>query len=165
MTNAVYLASLVNSTGYNVTLSGATVSSGTGISFPATQSASSDANTLDDYEEGTWTPTFSSYGSCSSATVNKASYIKIGSQVTLLFNFGITITAANSFTYFLFTLPFNQQFSTNNCGSCVENNAGKLGCISGYGTGSGQAYVLFPAVSALPTGVNTLYAGFTYQTT
>jgi len=31
-------------------------SSGAGISFPATQSASSDANTLDDYEEGTWTP-------------------------------------------------------------------------------------------------------------
>ena len=31
--------------------------SGSGISFPATQSASSDANTLDDYEEGNWTPT------------------------------------------------------------------------------------------------------------
>ena len=28
--------------------------SGAGISFPATASASSDANTLDDYEEGTW---------------------------------------------------------------------------------------------------------------
>jgi hypothetical protein len=31
--------------------------SGAGITFPATQSASTDANTLDDYEEGTWTPT------------------------------------------------------------------------------------------------------------
>jgi hypothetical protein len=31
--------------------------SGSGISFPATQSASTNANTLDDYEEGTWTPT------------------------------------------------------------------------------------------------------------
>jgi hypothetical protein len=30
--------------------------SGAGITFPAAQSASSDANTLDDYEEGTWTP-------------------------------------------------------------------------------------------------------------
>ena len=29
------------------------------IKFPATQNASSDANTLDDYEEGTFTPTFS----------------------------------------------------------------------------------------------------------
>jgi len=30
--------------------------SGAGVTFPATQSASSDANTLDDYEEGAWTP-------------------------------------------------------------------------------------------------------------
>ena len=37
---------------------GATASaSGAGITFPATQSASSNANTLDDYEEGNWTPT------------------------------------------------------------------------------------------------------------
>ena len=38
---------------------GSTSATGTGIAFPATQSASSDANTLDDYEEGTWTPTYS----------------------------------------------------------------------------------------------------------
>lgn len=31
--------------------------SGSGITFPATQSASTDPNTLDDYEEGTYTPT------------------------------------------------------------------------------------------------------------
>ena len=31
-------------------------SNGSGITFPATQSASTNANTLDDYEEGTWTP-------------------------------------------------------------------------------------------------------------
>ncbi len=41
---------------YGIGLGGTSPSSGTGITFPATQSASSDANTLDDYEEGTWTP-------------------------------------------------------------------------------------------------------------
>ena len=41
-------------------LEGASTQTGTGITFPATQSASSDANTLDDYEEGTFTPTFGS---------------------------------------------------------------------------------------------------------
>ena len=40
----------------SLALQGATSVTGTGISFPATQSASSDANTLDDYEEGAWTP-------------------------------------------------------------------------------------------------------------
>jgi len=37
------------------------------------------ANKLDDYEEGTWTPTVSS----GSATVNKATYTKIGNLVTI----------------------------------------------------------------------------------
>ena len=42
---------------YGLGLGATSPSSGTGIAFPATQNASSDANTLDDYEEGTWTPT------------------------------------------------------------------------------------------------------------
>ena len=48
-------------TGGSIALAGAVnTATGTGITFPATQSASSDANTLDDYEEGTFTPTFGS---------------------------------------------------------------------------------------------------------
>lgn len=55
------------------------------ITFPATQSASSDANTLDDYEEGTWTPTIvgSTSGSATIGALNAARYIKIGKQVTI----------------------------------------------------------------------------------
>jgi len=54
--------------------------SGAGITFPATQSASSDANTLDDYEEGTWTP---GDGSGAGLTLNtiSATYTKIGNTV------------------------------------------------------------------------------------
>jgi hypothetical protein len=54
------------------------------ISFPSTQAASTDPNTLDDYEEGTWTPalTFSTPGNLS-VTLDSAvgAYRKIGSQV------------------------------------------------------------------------------------
>ena len=92
-TNAVYLASLVNSTGYNVTLSGATVSSGTGVAFPATQSASSDANTLDDYEEGTWTPALSASGYTFSYGSQNGYYAKIGSVV--LFKLYMTVSVAS----------------------------------------------------------------------
>jgi len=62
---------------------GATPSSGTGITFPATQSASSDANTLDDYEEGTWTPTVTFGGNSAGQTYNVrvGNYTKIGRQV------------------------------------------------------------------------------------
>jgi hypothetical protein len=54
--------------------------SGAGITFPATQSASSDANTLDDYEEGTFTPTLNSGFSVapSGYTTQSGRYTKIG---------------------------------------------------------------------------------------
>jgi hypothetical protein len=58
--------------------------SGAGISFPATQSASSDANTLDDYEEGNYTITDTS-GAGLSITTTFAKYTKIGRQVTVYF--------------------------------------------------------------------------------
>ena len=51
-----------------------------GIQFPATQNDSSNANTLDDYEEGTWTPTAND---SVSITVTSAKYVKIGSSVTV----------------------------------------------------------------------------------
>jgi hypothetical protein len=58
---------------------GATPSaSGAGITFPATQSASTDANTLDDYEEGTFTPTINGSPTYSNQT---GSYVKIGKLV------------------------------------------------------------------------------------
>jgi hypothetical protein len=57
--------------------------SGAGITFPAAVSASSDANTLDDYERGTWTPTY--IASTSNPTVTYQAqnglYVKIGQFV------------------------------------------------------------------------------------
>jgi hypothetical protein len=63
---------------------GATPStSGSGISFPATQSASSDANTLDDYEEATWTPAIIGSTTAGTGTYSGRSgtYTKIGRMV------------------------------------------------------------------------------------
>lgn len=59
--------------------------SGAGITYPATQSDSSNANTLDDYEEGTWTPALNFGGGSSGITYNntRGVYTKIGSVVTV----------------------------------------------------------------------------------
>ncbi len=59
--------------------------SGAGITFPATQSASTDANTLDDYEEGTFTPTIrgSSTAGTGTYSTQNGTYIKIGRSVTV----------------------------------------------------------------------------------
>jgi hypothetical protein len=58
--------------------------SGAGITFPATQSASSDANTLDDYEEGTWTPSVTSM-TTTGTPAYAGMYTKIGRVVTVTF--------------------------------------------------------------------------------
>jgi hypothetical protein len=57
------------------------------IIFPSSQSASSDANTLDDYEESTWTPAING---CT-VTVARSSVTKIGRLVTV----SATITLAS----------------------------------------------------------------------
>jgi hypothetical protein len=85
---STFAGGVANAYGFGVGT--AVPSSGAGISFPATQSASSNANTLDDYEEGSWTPSPSS----GSVTVNGSSYVKIGrfvfvsAQVTATANTG-----------------------------------------------------------------------------
>jgi hypothetical protein len=73
----------VNSNGAVILQGGTTSASGVGITFPATQSASSDANTLDDYEEGTWTPTlvFGSGSTGITYTTRTGRYTKIGNYV------------------------------------------------------------------------------------
>jgi hypothetical protein len=120
MTNAVYLASLVNTSGYNVTLQGATVGSGTGVAFPATQNASSDPNTLDDYEEGTWTGNL--YGSTTNPTVAVTAtgkYTKIGNQVTIYCRFANKDTSGASGILRVSGLPFTPSGELQ-CGSVAS---------------------------------------------
>jgi hypothetical protein len=93
---------------------GATPStSGAGITFPATQSASSDANTLDDYEEGTWSPTLTaSSGSATYNANNSGTYQKIGNRV---YCFGYLSLASSSLSGQLFIggLPFTSVANTD----------------------------------------------------
>lgn len=60
--------------------------------FPASQNSSANANTLDDYEEGTFTPAFSSTGATFSYTTQTGWYTKVGNVVT----FGIVLTLNTS---------------------------------------------------------------------
>jgi len=89
---------------------GATASaSGAGVSFPATQSASSDANTLDDYEEGTWTATDAS-GAGLSFTNTTQRYTKIGRLVTLSITDLNWPSTANTSAVEIGGLPFTSSF-------------------------------------------------------
>jgi hypothetical protein len=89
---------IIKQQGALVLSNGSTSVDGTGITFPATQNASSDANTLDDYEEGTFTPTFTASGSIASFTyvVQLGSYVKIGKTVYFALNVQISSLAGGS---------------------------------------------------------------------
>jgi hypothetical protein len=116
MTNAVYLASLVNSSGSNVTLSGGVVGAGTGVAFPATQNPSSDANTLDDYEEGTWTPSISSGLTGVSYAVQTGYYTKIGAIVHYQTVITVSSSTTNASQINISGLPFTSNGSASNGG-------------------------------------------------
>jgi hypothetical protein len=94
---------------------GATPStSGAGITFPATQSASSDANTLDDYEQGTWTPTVAGGSTPGTYTLSGAIayYTKIGNQVTAWCSFGFSAASGGSSYIAISGLPFSYKASS-----------------------------------------------------
>ena len=97
---------------YSLALQGGTSSAGVGITFPATQSASSDANTLDDYEEGTFTPTLTFGGTTGSGTgisysQQLGSYIKVGRMVYLNCRIGLSSKGSSTGNARLTGLPFN----------------------------------------------------------
>ena len=111
------LAMSLSTTGALALKGASTSATGVGITFPATQSASTDANTLDDYEEGTWTPTVTAVTTTGSPAY-AGSYVKIGKQVTAtMYSTGnnsptatYTVAAGSS----RFTLPFSTANLNNN---------------------------------------------------
>jgi hypothetical protein len=81
---------------------------GAGVTFPAIFNASSDANTLDDYEEGTWTPYFY-YGNGVNGTTQgntSARYIKVGKQVTVWFYINQLSKNGGTGQLYVASLPF-----------------------------------------------------------
>lgn len=85
-----------------VATTGLTMTGTNGITFTGTQTASADANTLDDYEEGSWTPIIGGSSGQSGQSYGAASwgrYVKIGELVTLNFQVVLTTKGTISGTY------------------------------------------------------------------
>jgi len=133
---------------------------GTGqIKFPATQSASSDANTLDDYEEGAWTPTFSSVSGSLTSYTSGGYYIKIGGLVTIYGWVRITTAGTASGGGRILNLPFSASNITGyyrNQGACQESQNTGL-AYQFFPVDSGTIYILSPTNGAI-----TWTAGYTY---
>ena len=72
--------------------------------------SNTDSNTLDDYEEGTWTPTLLNGGS---ATSNYASYVKIGDLVTAYAYITAASIPDNGTQFQIGGLPFSAHSNSN----------------------------------------------------
>ena len=90
------------------------------IKFPATQSASTDANTLDDYEEGTWTPVLKFGGATTGITYSQqnGSYIKVGKNVFITLYILLSSKGSATGAVSITGLPFSNAFSPAVVGSC-----------------------------------------------
>lgn len=90
------------------------------IAFPATQSASSDANTLDDYEEGSWTPTIGGTGGQSGQvyTTQVGRYVKVGKKVHVQGRVTLSTLGTITTGAAIKGLPFTAE-NTANAYSCL----------------------------------------------
>ena len=101
------------------TISGTTLTvSGGQIVFPGTQAASTGANTLDDYEEGTWTP------ACSGSTegAQHGFYTKIGRMCYISLSFSITAISSGNPSQ-ISGLPFSQKNAAGHNGIITVGDA------------------------------------------
>ena len=140
--------------------------SGAGITFPATQSASSDANTLDDYEEGTWTATDAS-GAGLSFTNTTQRYTKIGRLVTLSITDLTWPSTANTSAVEIGGLPFTSSFLGGGAG--IVNYTGFTVQMIILNGGTTIRYYNTPSSFTRATNanmsLNTSYFSITYMAT
>lgn len=119
--------------------------SGAGITFPATQSASTDANTLDDYEEGTWTPVITSASGSITSYSSSGWYTKVGNLINCTMYISITNNGTGSNQLYA-TAPFTPSSTSNlrPVGAGRENaNTGKMVEVTTLGGGDSRFQLMY----------------------
>jgi hypothetical protein len=145
------------STGTVLTTNGSGIASVNGVQFPATQSASADANTLDDYEEGTWTP--SDWTGGGSSLTYLGAYVKVGRQVTVYFKIGgtgVTSTAASSTLSGLPFTPSNTPDSGFYIGVCMNSQTNNGGVVQAFTDSKIYFAVSIASTTAITGTINYL---------
>jgi len=122
---------------------------GGGISFNGDTAA---ANAIDDYEEGTWTPTIEGSSSKSVSSTVLAKYVKIGCLVHCQCYINLTGTG-NSNVFLLGTLPFTNR--SNGYGTNVADfeKGGRKGCYARVNTDATYAEFLYSSEDPANTRV------------
>jgi len=148
------------------------------IKFPAAQNASADANTLDDYEEGTFTPTVTFNGANAGLTYasRAGEYTKIGNVVIVRFGFSLSAKGSSTGSLRIENLPFPIKSISYGDASAIMNGSNWTSLTAGLNmlgaNGGTLAYLRTQTTSgnADVTNSNTnnnseAYGTFVYTTT
>lgn len=130
------------------------------IKFAAAQNASADANTLDDYEEGSWTPVIGGDGGTSGQVYNAqvGRYIKIGQLVVVKCTAALTTKGTITGNVQIQGLPFtveNVSLATWNAAIIWHQLATSWVYLTGYVTVNGTTVNIVGATAASTTNVGT----------
>lgn len=150
-----------------------------GITFPATQSQSSDVNTLDDYEEGTWTPNLLISSSSTGITYSSrnGTYTKIGNTVRCTFGISLSNKGSNTGGINVTNLPFTPSNSTDarNIGVAAFEGATSsfpAACVWALFYDDGRVYLRYQSASTFSdilgihlTNTTVIYVTCVYLTT
>jgi hypothetical protein len=141
------------------------IASVNGIQFPATQSASADANCLDDYEEGTFTPTF--IGATVTYGQQVGYYTKIGNLVYFYLHISSTALTRTATAINIGGLPFaagsdpGGEYYTP-MSIFIQQGFNQTVAIQGYSPLIGQSQTSI-AVYGQANGTGVNYAATTYN--
>jgi hypothetical protein len=132
--------------------------SGGQLAFPASQNASADANTLDDYEEGTWTPSVG--GNATYGANNGGRYTKIGRVVHIQGYLHINVIGTGSTTT-ISGLPFASALDTGIAVGYFASLASNVVFVAAYLTGSVVTFASIAAAAASLTSASALIGSST----
>lgn len=115
------------------------------IAFPATQNAAAGANTLDDYEEGTWTPGMTFGGSATGITYSTQTgyYVKVGRLVFFMGTITLTNNGSGTGAANITGLPFTS-INVNAVANVTVNNYSNFSGL----TFSAYGYVVLNTTTA-----------------
>jgi hypothetical protein len=130
------------------TANGGDLQVSSGITFPATQVAKSDANTLDDYEEGTFTPgiTFGGGNTGMTFSVQTGQYTKIGRLVYVRINIRFTSKGSSTGNAVITGLPFTP----------ISTPGGFSGQTLGISSQNGFSSITAPITASTGENVTTV---------
>jgi hypothetical protein len=119
------------------------------IDFPAAQNPSSGANTLDDYEEGTWLPTNGS----TAFVLQTGKYTKIGRHMNISMQLGVSTFGAGS-AVTISGLPVTPSMNTALAVGYFDNSVTNIVSLMAFANASSAAINLWSMTAAGATPGN-----------